>query len=145
MGTLFTVACRNKACGWHKELREGPGMRTFADTLRLERAILNGEKDAPADIKDLLDKGFHLNSVATFLCPECKEWVTNRDPYIFEATHVSPYGTVRDYKMHYVYGPPKCNVCGAELIYIFNPRSSKNKCPKCGKDNMKARNTGYYD
>lgn len=145
MGILFSVACRNKECKWHKVLREGPGMSSFADTCRLERSILSGEKEAPEDIKELLNKGYHLDCVKTFLCPKCKEWVNNRDPYIYEPIHVSPYGTVREYKMHYVYGHPKCDVCGTELVHILKPRSSKNKCPKCGQDNMRAKNIGYYD
>ena len=68
-----------------------------------------------------------------------------RDPYILGKIHVSPFGTIRKYKIHYINEPPKCEKCGTELRFILNPRSSKNRCPKCGSNNMRIGNCGFYD
>ena len=143
MGIFYYVTCRN--CGYQKEVREGPGMIGFARIYTLEKKFKDGEIDAPDDFKRLLDLGYHLRSKATYLCPKCKKWVVKDDIYIRELLHVSPYGTIREYKMHYLNGVPKCDDCNTELIDILNPRSSKTKCPKCGCNNMKSSHTGYID
>ena len=146
MGTFYSVSCRNKACRYHVELYDGPGMWRFAWVKKLERKIKLGEKEVPEEIRTLLNTGKTLDCVANYLCPCCKEWTTRFDvPYVFEAKHVSPYGTIREYEVHYLYGQPKCEKCGADLVYILNPRSSKNKSPKCGTDNMRVGQYGYYD
>ena len=145
MGRIFTVKCRNKMCRYRKKLYEGPGAYIGAMTYQLEKKIRSGERDAPEEIKNLLKKGFDLQSVAVYFCPKCKEWINKDDPYIYEPIHISPYGTVREYKMHYVFGTPVCDECGTELVHLFNPRSSKNRCPKCGMDNLIVKQTGFYD
>lgn len=58
---------------------------------------------------------------------------------------LTPYGTIREYKVHYLDGNPNCEKCGTELEFILNLRSGKNRCPKCGTDNMKAGHFGFYD
>lgn len=145
MGRIFNMTCRNKACRYHVELREGPGMILFAWVKTLERDILSGDEEASDEIKELLQSGHELDCVATYLCPVCHEWQVGCFPYILEKICVSPYGTIREYKVHYLNGKPQCEKCGTELEYILNPRSSKNRCPKCGSDNMKASHFGFYD
>ncbi len=145
MGQSFQISCTNKSCKYSFYLREGPGFFLFAQTKKLEDSIKNGETDAPEDIKSLLQAGKKLSCVTSYLCSNCQEWQTDSSPYIFEAIHVSPYGTIREYKIHYVYGKPKCKKCGKELIHILNPKSSKNKCPKCGQENMRVSFYGFYD
>ena len=145
MGILYNITCRNKDCRYHFEERVGPGWTLRRWIFDLRKEIIDGEEKAPQEIVEMLKKGCKLHCVSTFLCPTCKEWQTHDDPYIFEPIVVSPYGTIREYKIHYVYGTPVCEKCGTELEYIINPRSSKCNCPKCGEDNMKVSFCGYYD
>ena len=145
MGKIYNLTCRNKDCGYHIEIREGCGMKLFSYKMTLEENIKSGEEDAPKEIKELLDQGLHIEIAATFLCPLCKEYINTKEPYILEKIHVSPYGTIREYKMHYIYNEPKCDKCGTKLIHILNPRSSKNKCPKCGCGEMRYGQPGFYD
>lgn len=120
-------------------------MLKFVETKKLEKAILSGERPAPAEIVELLREGKRLSCVTTCLCPACKEFQTNDEPYIFEAIHVSPYGTIREYRLHFINGKPKCETCGTELIHVLAPRSSKTRCPKCGTDHMRTGGEGFYD
>lgn len=145
MGSIFHMTCRNKACGYSVELREGEGMRLFAWIKTLECDILSGKEAAPEEIKNLLKDGYGLECVATYLCPTCHEWQVGRFPYVLEKIRVSPYGTIREYNVHYLDGKPKCEECGTESEFILNPRSRKNKCPKCGTDNMRVSQFGFYD
>ena len=145
MGRIYSMTCRNKACRYHVDLREGPGMILFARTKTLECNILSGDEEAPDEIKCLLESGNELECVATYLCPTCQEWQVGHFPYVLELINVLPYGTIRDYKVHFVNGEPKCEKCNTVLKFILNPRSSKNRCPKCGTDNMKVGNFGFYD
>ena len=145
MGSFYYMTCRNKACRYRVELREGPGMYLFAREKTLEKEILNGEIEASDEIKNLLNSGRKLNIVASYLCPTCREWQVENYPYILELIKVSPYGTIREYKVHFLNGKPKCKTCGGELDFILNPRSGKNRCPKCGTDNMRVSHFGYYD
>ena len=137
MGILYHVTCSNKECRYSAELREGPGIGNMRRMDRIEEQIRNGEISVSDKIIELLNAGEKLDCVTPFLCPICREFQTNDELYIFEPINVSPYGTIRDYKLHYVFGKPKCSKCGFELIHILNPRSSKTKCPKCGTDHMK--------
>ena len=145
MGIIYNVTCSNKACRYHMSIREGAGMGSFRNIRIMEQRILNGEEDAPDTIKMLLQAGKHFNCNTTYLCPLCQEWINNNVPFIFEATHISPFGTIREYRLHYLNGKPQCSKCGTELIHIQNPRSSKTPCPKCGTDHMISRGTGYFD
>ena len=145
MGEIYSITCRSKACGYHVELRKGSGMGLFREMRHLEKDIISGETEAPEDIKELLRAGRRMECVTTYICPVCREWKTYNSPYIFEATHVSPYGTIKDYRLHYLYGKPKCDKCGTELIFLLNPLSGKNKCPKCGEGGLRARISGNYD
>ena len=145
MGLIYSVTCRNKACRYSVELRDGPGMRLFAWIKTMEGDIKNGKKEASKGIVDLLNNGHDLDCVATYSCPTCHEWQVGWFPYVLEKTHVSPYGTIREYKVHYLDGIPKCEKCSSELTFILNPRSGKNRCPKCGTDNMRVSRYGFYD
>lgn len=51
MGSIFHMTCRNKACRYSVELREGEGMRLFAWIKTLERDILSGKEAAPEEKK----------------------------------------------------------------------------------------------
>ena len=145
MGVFYRVTCRNSECRYSTELREGPGMMRFRWIKEKEIAIRNGDEEASDEIKALLNSGHGLECVATYSCPTCKEWKTIIHPYVLEKIRVSPYGSVREYSIHYLDDPPKCDKCGTELEFILNPRSSKNQCPKCGCKNMKVGAIGYYD
>ena len=145
MGIFYYMTCRNKACRYSVELREGPGMLLFAREKTLEREIMNGEREAPDEIKNLLKSGHELDMVGNYLCPTCQEWKVVRHPYILELIKVSPHGANIDYKVHFLNGNPKCEKCGGELEFIIRPRSGKNRCPKCGTDNMRVSHLGYYD
>ncbi len=145
MGKIFSLTCKNKECSYSVQLREGPGFSLFARDKDLEKSILSGEEKVTDEIKALLEKGLNVNSVTTLLCPCCKEYQICMDPYIFEPIHESPSGTIKDYKIHFIYGDPCCEKCNTKLIHILNPRSSKNKCPKCGIGEMRYSETGFYD
>lgn len=145
MGRMYSMTCRNKACRYHVDLREGPGMRSFAEIKTLERNIISGDEKAPEDIKRLLESGNELECVATYLCPTCRELQIGNYPYALELINVSPYGTIRNNIVHFVSGIPKCGKCNTELEFILNPRSSKNRCPKCGTNKMKVSRFGFYD
>lgn len=144
MGSIYKIHCTNKKCGYSVELREGVGFTLFAKNHHLEDQIKES-RNASKEILRLLDSGEHLSSVTSYICPTCKEWVNNNEPFIFEALHVSPYGTIRKYKLHYLNGKPKCEKCGEELIHIQNVLSGKNSCPKCGLNSMEGRQIGFYD
>lgn len=144
MGSVFKVHCTNKQCRYNVELIEGEGFYLFSKTCSLEKRIKEN-RNASEDVLRLLDAGEHLSSGTSYICPHCKEWVTNVEPFIREVLHVSPYGTIREYKMHYLFGNPKCEKCGTELIHIQNVLSGKNKCPKCGLTTMIGRKVGTYD
>ena len=145
MGLIYSLTCKNKDCRYSVQLSEGPGFTLFARDNRLQEAILSGEEIVSDEIKALLEKGLKVHSVTTLLCPCCKEYQIYREPYIFEPIHVSPYGTIREYKIRFIYGEPCCEKCNTKLIHILNPRSSKNKCPKCGVGEMRYSGTGCYD
>ena len=145
MGRYYHIICQNKACGYDFEAREGPGMFLFRRIREMEDDIRSGNRDASKEIIDLLKTGHEIDCVVTYLCPTCREWTTKRDPYILGKIHVSPFGTIRKYKVHYINEPPKCEKCGTELRFILNPRSSKNRCPKCGSNNMRIGSCGFYD
>ncbi len=143
MGLVYQVTCRK--CGYQITIYEGPGAIDYARDIFLEEKILNGDVEVPEDILRLLRSGYHLQSWTTYLCPVCKKWVIKRDIYIRELIQVSPYGTIREYKMHYLHGVPRCEDCNTELINILNHRSSKAKCPKCGSDYKKISQIGRTD
>ncbi len=133
-----SIKCTNKECNFrfHYEIGFGMGCPWFVN---VEREIKNGTIKVDKEITDLLDKSYSLKGKAQYLCETCKEWKTLEEPYIFEPIVVSPYGTIRDYKVHYVFGEPKCEKCGNNVTFILNPRSSKNPCPKCGKSTLIAK------
>ena len=145
MGRIFRVTCRNKECRYSVELREGPGFVLFRRVKDLEQDIKCGKVEVPKTIAALLETGHEVNCVATYLCPVCREWQVGYEPYVFEIVKASPYGTIREYKVHHISGIPKCEKCGAELSFVLNPRSSKTPCPKCGTENMKIGSFWYYD
>lgn len=137
MGWFYYVTCRNKACRYSVKIYGGGGVRVFEKRKKLKEEILTGKKAASNKLKELLQSGELIEFRTTYLCPQCREWQVADTFYIFEAIHVSPYGTIREYKLHYLEGEPVCEKCGGHLIHILNPRSSKNPCPKCGTDHMR--------
>lgn len=145
MGGFVSVKCRNKACKYHVMLRLGVGMHGFREMRTMEQKILSGEMEASEKIKALLQSGEHLDANAVYLCPKCRELVTDTSFFIFEPIHVSPYGTVREYKLHYLDKEPVCKECGSLLDHLLSPFSSKTPCPKCGTANMISRDKGTFD
>ena len=107
MGGLLSVTCRNKLCKYHVMLRLGVGFQGFRELRAMEQRILNGEVEVSDKMKSLLQSGKHLKANDVYLCPECCEWVTDNSYFVFEPIHVSPYGTVREYQLHYLNGKPK--------------------------------------
>ncbi len=142
MGLIYHLTC--KQCRYHTEIREDPGMRLFVRTKELEDAILSGKEPASEQIRTLLENGCSVSCVHPFLCPVCKTIETREDPYIFKPVRVTPHGTVREYRVHYIYGIPKCGKCQSELQFIPNARSSKVRCPKCS-GTLHVSDIGYYD
>ncbi len=132
MVELVSIRCSNPDChfGFQYKIGFGMGCPYF---VRVGWQIKDGTLKVDKEITDLIDKGYSVWGRAQYLCETCKEWQTLEDPYILEPTVVSPYGTIREYKVHYIFGNPKCEKCGKEVTFILNPRSSKNPCPKCGK------------
>ena len=120
-------------------------MRSFARMKAFERDIEKENEKVPIAINNLLKMGYALENTATYLCSACQEWQVGYYPYVLEKTKVSPYGTIRGYTVHYIDGVPKCKKCGKDLIFLLNPKSSKNRCPKCGTDNVKVKFAGYFD
>lgn len=145
MGIIYNVSCRNKECRYCFHVREGVGMRTFVWINKLEADIKEGKQEAPGDLVDLLVSGEGLMYEATYLCTTCHEYQNGEYPHVVELKKVTPYGTIRDYKAHYLDGEPKCKTCGNMLEYVLNPRSSKHKCPKCGTDSMRVSRFGRFD
>ena len=157
MGIFYHITCRNKECRYHAELREGNNMYQCRKAKQMTEQIRSGELKVSDKIMQLLElkvsdkimqlleAGNKIQFVANYLCPKCCEFQTRGEPYLLEELHVSPYGTIREYKLHYIYGTPVCETCGSELYHILNPRSSKVKCLKCGRDNMKVGGMGYND
>ena len=145
MGGYYSVTCRNKACKYYIMIRAGVGMHVFREMRTMEQKIINGEIEADEKIKSLLQSGEHFKANAVYLCPECREWKNVDSYFIFEKVHVSPYGTVREYKLHYLNKEPVCEECGSKLVFILNPRAQTVPCPKCGTANMISRDKGNFD
>ena len=133
-----TIRCSNPECHYrfHYIIGFGMGCPSFVKT---EWKIKEGTLKVDKEITDLINKGYSVEGNAQYLCDTCKEWQTLENPYILETIAVSPYGTIREYKVHYIFGTPKCERCGNEVAFILNPRSSKNPCPKCGKYTLSAK------
>ena len=144
MGGFVSIKCRNKACKYHVMLRVGVGVQGDREIRAMEHRILEGEVEVSEKVKSLLQSGEHLEANAVYLCPKCRELVTDSSFFIFEPIHVSPYGTVRQYKLHYLDKEPACKECGSLLTHILSPFSSKTPCPKCGSDNMISRDKGTF-
>lgn len=144
MGEILSITCRNKGCGYHVELRYGDGFGAFRWCRRIESEILE-DKTVSEEIKRLLNDGNHISRRGIYICPSCRDFVEIDSPYVYEPVRVTPYGTVREYKLHYIFEKPVCRKCSKDLKHIFNPLSSYNMCPKCGMDNMKARKVGHFD
>ena len=144
MRWIYKIRCKNKQCGYCVELREGVGMFLFARNRNLEEQVKES-RNASSEILRLVDSGKHIESVTSYECPTCKEWLSIDEPFVFEELHISPYGTIREYQLHYLYDKPKCKKCNSELIHIQNVLSGKNTCPKCGLKSMEGRRLGLYD
>ena len=145
MGVFFPITCRNKDCKYNTTLYFGPGMMGFVKIRRLQESIMSGETEVSDEIMDLLNNGHSISSVHPHICNTCHEYVCVDTPFIFEVISASPYGTIREYKVHYVFDTPYCPKCNSKLEFILNPKSSKSKCPQCGSDNMKVGEIGYRD
>ena len=142
MGSIFSVTCRNKACRYHVELREGVGMMGFARLKKLEDQIISGEVHAPT-VQDSLKNGSKLHCGGIYVCHECKEFKRNDAYYLIEDLVYSSYGTPR-YDVTFPFGVPECDTCGDKLEFIRNVLSSKVKCPRCGGE-LKGRCAGCFD
>ena len=136
MGNINSVTCRN--CGYHAETKAGPGFVLFRRQMKIEEGLLNGEINNPEALQYLKDGG-SIASVAAYLCPCCKEFLTDDSVYFLVE---SP--SKRTKEAVFPFGAPKCPVCNAELVYIPNIRSSKVRCPKCGGV-LKAKLAALYD
>jgi len=132
------IKCTNKECNFRFQYQEGFGMGCPSFVM-VEWKIKDGSLKVNKEIQELIEKGYSLKGNAQYVCSTCKEWQTLETPYIFEPLVISPYGTIRDYKVHYVMGNPICKKCGKELSFILNPKSSKNPCPRCGKYTLFAK------
>ena len=133
MKSIISVRCTNKECDFIFQYTIGFGMGCHSFEKAKWQIIKDGTFKVSDEITNLLEKGYMLEARAQYLCSTCKEWQTHEEPYILEPTIVSPYGTIREYKVHYLFDYPHCTKCGNDLTFILNPRSSKNPCPKCGK------------
>jgi len=142
MGEIYSITCKNKSCRYHKELRYGPGMMTFAKMKMFERAVIEDEVENK-DAAERLKRGARIQTQGIYLCPKCQEIMNHRQYYLKEYLFTTPYGTER-YDISFPFGKPQCPQCDTELIYIRNVLSSKVKCPKCGGD-FSARAIGNYD
>ena len=145
MGMSYKLTCTNEECKYCATLLEGGGMYYFDVVKSIEEEILNGKREAPKEIVELVMSGNHFNGVASYLCPACREFISDCSFYIREKIHNSPDDTDGGYKMHYLDGKPKCPKCNSELVYIENPKSPKTKCPKCGHSSMQARIFSFFD
>lgn len=145
MSQLYNVTCRNKECRYSFKVREGVGMRTFMWISPQEDDIKEGTREASGALADLLVSDDGLMHEATYLCPTCREYQNGRYPHVVELKKVTQFGTIRDYKVRFLDGEPKCSKCGSKLEYILNPKSGKHKCPKCGTDQMSVGSIGHFD
>lgn len=142
MGDIYSITCRNKDCRYHVSLRDGVGMMGFARLKNFEKALLEGEilnEKALTSIQN----GARIKSGGTYLCPECKEFVSDNAYYLIENLTYSPFGTAR-YDVSFPFGEPCCQKCGSKLEFIRNVLSSKVKCPRCGGE-LKSRVAGCFD
>ena len=56
---------------------------------------------------------------------------------VAQVTEVDADGEILDCVPHYLTGePPKCDVCGTDMVYIPDPCAPVTKCPRCGLDHM---------
>lgn len=142
MGDLYSLTCKNKECRYHASLRSGVGMMGFARLKNFEKALLAGE--IPNDAaRGSVEAGARIRSGANYLCPQCKEFVSDSTYYLVENLTYSPYGTAR-YDISFPFGEPCCQKCGTKLEFIKNVLSSKVKCPRCGGE-LKSRVAGTFD
>ena len=142
MGSIYSVSCKDKNCGYHKELREGCGMLGFAEMMNFREALLNNES-INTTACEKLKNGAKIMTKGIYLCQKCEDFKTSNIYFLLENFTESPLGTVR-YDIAFPFGNPICDICNSELIYIKNILSSKVKCPKCGSD-LKARMIGNTD
>lgn len=142
MGEIYSITCRNKACRYHKELRSGVGMLGFARMKNFERDILDGKIENEAALNSI-NEGAQISACGVYLCPQCKDFVTDGTYYLIENLTYSPYGTPR-YDISFPFREPHCSHCGNKLEYIRNVLSSKVKCPKCNGD-LNQKRAGHFD
>lgn len=145
MGSIYNISCRNKQCMYHIQVRMGEGFLEYAHIKDLENGIKDESVITDSDVKRLVNAGYEVKGNATFLCNHCNKWVNLFIPHILEITNQSPLGTIREFKVHSIEDDFICPDCGNELEYILNPKSSNNKCPRCGATNMKVGESILYD
>lgn len=121
---IYYVTCRNKACRYSVKIYGDGDSGINKKQKKLEEEILNSKKAVSEKLRKMLQSGERIDFRTTYLCPQCHEWKVVDTFYIFEAIHVSPYGSVREYQLHYLEGEPVCKQCGGHLFHILNPRSS---------------------
>jgi hypothetical protein len=142
MGTIYSVTCKNKDCRYHSRLHSGVGMLGFARLHNYEKALLSGDI-TNNDVLDRLANGAHIRAGGIYLCPACKELISDGTFYLIENLTYSPYGTAR-YDVSFPFGEPVCKTCGSKLEFIRNVLSSKLKCPRCNNE-LKSRPVGNFD
>lgn len=145
MGMRYKLTCTNEECKYCATLLQGGGIYYFDVVKSIEEEILNGKRAAPEKIVELVRLGNHFNSVASYLCPVCREFRSDCSFFIREKIHNSPSVMNDVYKMHYLDGKPKCPKCNSELVYIENPKSQKTNCPKCGHSSMQTKVVSFFD
>ena len=137
MGTVYEVKCRDESCGFQSKVFAGMSMLDYMLSSSAEERILKGEEEAPEDVVEQLKAGEHMTCGETYLCPKCREWKTSDAMLVAQVTEVDADGEVLDCVPHYLTGePPKCDVCGTEMVYIPDPCAPVTKCPRCGLDHM---------
>ena len=142
MGEIYSITCKSRTCRYHKELRSGVGMFGFARMKNFERDILDGKiKNEVA--RNSINEGAKISACGIYLCPQCKDFVTDATYYLIENLTYSPYGTP-SYDVIFPFGEPCCPHCGSTLEYIRNILSSKVKCPQCNGD-LKQKLAGHFD
>ena len=142
MGDIYNVTCKSKECRYHATLRKGVGMWGFAQLRNYEKALLSGEI-TNEDVLFRVNKGGKIKSGGIYLCPTCREFMSDNTFYLIENLSYSPYGTPR-FDVTFPFGNPVCKKCESQLEYIPKILSSKVKCPQCGGE-LKGKLAGCFD
>lgn len=142
MGQMFSIVCDNPQCHYHANLRQGPGMFTFARAMNFRDAVVNGEIENEY-AKSLFDHGAEIRTNGIYLCPHCREFQTNETYFVADNLEDGPNDEIL-YDAVFPFGEPRCSKCQTEMTLIKEILSPDVRCPKCG-GTLRPESIGFFD